>query len=77
MIAVIPNTLSHTINAKLDAAIAKVPEAAKSREVLYQQLLEYFDEHGIIPDFELHKLPNQPLHPTPEPNADDSQGRTG
>ena len=52
---IIPNVLSDAINTKLDAAILKCPEAGKDRDKLYQQLLEYFDEYGIIPDFELEK----------------------
>lgn len=54
-LVVVPNSLADAINAKLDLAIAACPEAAKDREVLYGQLLEYFDEHGVIPDFSLQK----------------------
>ena len=28
-----------------------LPEAEKDREVLYNQLLTYYDEHGVVPDF--------------------------
>ena len=52
-IIAVPNYIRDQINAKLDAAIAEVPEAEKDREVLYQQLLQYLDEHGVIPDFSL------------------------
>lgn len=55
MFVIVPNSLHDEINAKLDIAIAKVPDAEKDREVLYQQLLEYFDEHGVVPDFELQR----------------------
>ena len=55
MIAIIPNELRNAINKKLDAAIKEVPEAEKDRGELYHQLLCYFDEHGIIPDFKLIK----------------------
>lgn len=53
MFRVIPNSLRDAINAKLDAAIAECPAAEKDREVLYGQLLDYFDEHGAVPDFSL------------------------
>lgn len=50
---IVPDSLRNAINNKLDAAIAEVPDAAKDRDELYQQLLEYFDEHGVLPDFSL------------------------
>ena len=55
MLVIVPNHLSDQINAKLDTAIAEVPDAEKDREMLYHQLLGYFHEHGIIPDFTLAK----------------------
>jgi len=55
MLVIVPNCLSDQIYAKLDAAFADVPEAEKDREVLYRQLLEYFNENGIVPDFSLVK----------------------
>lgn len=54
---IIPNALRDAINSKLDAAFEKCPEAAKDREILYGQLLEYFDQHGEVPDFDLYKKP--------------------
>ncbi len=53
MLVIVPNSLSDAINKKLDAAIAKCPDAEKDRDTLYQQLLTYFDEHGVVPDFTL------------------------
>ena len=53
MFRIIPNSLRDAISAKLDAAIAECPAAEEDREVLYEQLLDYFDEHGRIPDFSL------------------------
>jgi hypothetical protein len=55
MLVIVPNSLRDAINAKLDAAIAEVPDAEKDREILYGQLLDYFDEHGVVPDFSLAK----------------------
>lgn len=34
---------------------SSVPDAAKDREELYRQLLEYFNDHGVVPDFSLKK----------------------
>lgn len=61
MLVIVPNYIADAINAKLDAAIAACPEAAKEREVLYEQLLGYFNEHGIIPEFHIQK--NEPIEP--------------
>lgn len=52
---IVPDSLRNAISAKLDAAIAKCPDAAKDRDELYRQLLAYFDEHGEVPDFDLAK----------------------
>jgi len=52
---IVPNVLRDTINTKLDAAFKKVPDAEKDRDILYHQLLDYFDEYGKLPDFELQK----------------------
>ena len=52
---IVPNSLRDAINAKLDTAIAACPDAAKDRDALYSQLLDYFDEHGEVPDFHLTK----------------------
>ena len=53
MIVIVPNSLRDAINAKLDEAFKTCPEAEKERESLYHRILEYFDEHGVIPDFTL------------------------
>lgn len=49
----VPNYISDTIYAKVDAAIAKCPDAAPDREFFYSRILAYFDKHGEIPEFEL------------------------
>jgi hypothetical protein len=51
MMVIVPDSLRAAIDAKLDEAIEKCPGAECAREELYQQLLSYFDEHGVIPDF--------------------------
>ena len=53
MFYVVPNHIGNAIDAALDAEIAKVPDAAKDRAVLRSQLIDYFAEHGAIPDFSL------------------------
>lgn len=55
MLVIVPNYIADAINAKLDAAFIEVPDAEKDREVLYGQLLDYFNEHGVVPDFKLSK----------------------
>ena len=57
---IVPNELADAIHAKISAAIAELPEgehetAEADRPALYQHLLSYFDEHGMIPDFSLQK----------------------
>lgn len=56
MIVIVPNCLRDAINAKLDKAIEACPEAAKDREQLYDRLLAYFDEYGVVPDFTIQKV---------------------
>ena len=53
MMLIVPNHVRDAINAKLDAALAQVPDAIKDRDHLYNLLLAYFDKHGDIPDFDL------------------------
>lgn len=55
MFYVVPNCIGNEISRKLDAEIEKHPDAAKDREVLHGQLVEYFAEHGVIPDFSLER----------------------
>ena len=52
-IMVVPNILRDKINEALDCALADCPGAECERENLYSQLLSYFDEHGVIPDFSI------------------------
>lgn len=54
---IVPNSLIDASNAKLDAAFEKVPEAEKDRKIFYRQLLNYVDQYGFLPDFELAKNP--------------------
>ena len=35
--------------------IEATPDAAPDRDVLYEQLLSFFDDHGYIPEFSLGK----------------------
>jgi len=55
MLRIVPNILRDRIDALLDAAYEIYPDAAIDREIHYQRLLDYFDEHGVIPDFQLAK----------------------
>ena len=53
-LVIVPNSLSDKIHAAIDKALDGRPCDDETREHLYGQLLSYFDEHGVIPDFELH-----------------------
>jgi uncharacterized protein YutE (UPF0331/DUF86 family) len=48
---IVPESLRMAIESALDAAIAACPCADADRTELYSQLLAYFDEHGVIPEF--------------------------
>lgn len=61
---IVPDALSHAINAKLDEALAKMPDAATEREALYHQLLSFFNDYGFLPEFTIVKEPEV----TEEPN---------
>ncbi len=53
---IVPNELADAINAALDAAYAKNPEAAVDREAHFSSLLDYFDEHGKLPEFSFERV---------------------
>ena len=57
MFLIVPDSLREAIDAKLDAALALVPDAAMDREHLYHELLAFFDEHGYLPDFTIGPRP--------------------
>ena len=57
MFTVVPIYILEEIETKLDAAIQEHPEAEVDRENYRQILLNYVDEHGVIPDFRLEKRP--------------------
>lgn len=57
MLVIVPDSLRNAINAKLDTAIAEHPDAECDRDALYAQLLAYFNEHGVVPDFSLERKP--------------------
>lgn len=50
---IVTNALRDDIHRRIDAALAGRPCSADERESIYQQLLAYFDEHGVLPDFSL------------------------
>lgn len=53
MFLVVPDYIFDAINAKLDAAIEKHPDAEADRDTLCSQLIDFVDEHGYVPDFDL------------------------
>lgn len=50
---IVPDSLSAEIYKRIDAELLDWPDAAPDRELFYQQLLEHFDAHGVIPDFSI------------------------
>lgn len=53
---IVPNDLRDALNTALDAALRDVPpDAVNDRDVLYDQLLSFYDEHGYIPTFTVAK----------------------
>jgi hypothetical protein len=52
-LVIVPNALRDQINRRLDELIAAAPGAAADRDYFYIELLNYYDEHGVIPDFRL------------------------
>ena len=52
-LVVIHDHVREAINARLDAAIAEVPDAAKERERLYQEIINFYSEYGQLPNFTL------------------------
>ena len=52
---ILPNYIGDEIDRRLDAEIAKHSDAEGSRDHLRSSLIEYFAEHGVIPDFTLAK----------------------
>jgi len=57
---IVLNYLRDELHKRLDEEIAKHPEAEKDREVLYGQLLDYVNVHGVIPEFSLERRGDDP-----------------
>lgn len=55
MMVIVPNTLRDSINRVLDAALAECPGAALDRELFFDELLNYFNEYGVVPEFSFAK----------------------
>ena len=50
---VVPNRLSDEIYQRIDKEIERYPEAAPDRDRFDQELLQYFDKYGVIPEFSI------------------------
>lgn len=55
MTYIIPDHIREAINKALNEQFIVTPDAAQWRNNLYNQVLEYFNEHGSLPDFTLEK----------------------
>jgi hypothetical protein len=54
-LVIVPDLVADMIEAAVDRAIDQNPDAARDRDYIYQVLLDYYDEHGVIPQFTLEK----------------------
>ena len=54
---IVPDSLREAIDTAIDKALINAPaEAAVDREHYFNQLLAYFDENGVLPDFSIGKV---------------------
>ena len=53
MFVVVPNELHDLIHARIVSALVGRPCTDTDRETLYSELLNYFNVHGLLPDFSL------------------------
>lgn len=53
MLVIVPDWLSANINSAIDKALDGRPCGPFDRDMIFQQLLSHYDEHGTIPDFSL------------------------
>lgn len=68
---IVPDSLREAIYKRVDAAIALVPDSAPDREIYYGHLLDYFDAHGLIPDFSIVANPKHDVCPQPASTGDE------
>lgn len=54
---VIPTDILEKVDRLLDEQIALVPDAERDRETLKSSILDYVDEHGVIPQFSIERRP--------------------
>lgn len=61
-IVIVPKQLRDAIYLGMEMAFRQVPEpywpSSENWEAVYSELLAYYDEHGIIPDFSLERRPH-------------------
>lgn len=55
MLVRVPNELHNLIHTAIDKALDGRPCTDTDRKTLYDQLLSYFNEHGVVPGFSLEK----------------------
>lgn len=54
---IVPNYVRDALQAAIDKALDGRPIEADEREHVYCMILEYYSEHGVIPDFSLNPSP--------------------
>jgi hypothetical protein len=58
-----PRSLRHQINAAIDSALRRQPDAVTNREILYRQLLDYYKRNARLPEFYLAPKLQTPAWP--------------
>lgn len=58
MTYIVPNELRDAIYEQIDAQIKENHELTPGREEIYGQILEYYNQHGVIPKFKIIKEGN-------------------
>lgn len=55
-VVIVLNQLRDSIYEKIDSQLENLPHLKEKREEIYNQLLNYYDDHGIIPDFNIEPV---------------------
>lgn len=54
-VVAVPNELCEYIHSKINEQLAGRSITSADRDILYGQLLEYFDQHGKVPEFTIER----------------------
>ncbi len=54
-VVVVFNELRDELYRRIDKELERCPGALPDRQIFYDNLLAYYDEHGVIPEFTLEE----------------------